>query len=145
CRHRQLEIDDVKKRGILLLVGMAALMGASIWQRVFLTCRVDVRPSAARAQINSFMRALHDYKLDTGGFPTAELGLKALCEKPHGVNNWQGPYLSRTIPNDPWGNRYVYKFPGDHGNEPDVISLGADRQPGGYGANQDVVSWKSTQ
>jgi general secretion pathway protein G len=128
---------------MLVVVTIIALFAAIVAPRMLK--RTDsARQVAARAQINSFMTALGAYKLDTGLFPTTEQGLKALREKPGGVNNWQGPYLPQEIPNDPWGNGYVYKFPGDHGDEPDVISLGADRQPGGEGANQDVVSWKST-
>ena len=98
---------------------------------------------AARAQINNFEQALTQYKLSTGLFPTTEQGLEALRSKPANVNQWDGPYLRKEIPLDPWGHPYVYKFPGEHGDEPDVISLGADGQAGGDGLNADIVSWKS--
>jgi general secretion pathway protein G len=94
-------------------------------------------------QINNFRAALGQYKLDTGVFPTTEQGLAALRSRPENVNQWQGPYLGQEVPVDPWGRGYIYKFPGDHGDEPDLISYGADGQAGGEGINADVVSWKS--
>lgn len=100
------------------------------------------RQTAARQQIQSFEQMLASYKLDTGVFPSNETGLKALREKPQNVNNWNGPYSAKEIPMDPWGNAYIYKFPGEHGDEPDIICLGADGQPGGETINADIVSWK---
>jgi general secretion pathway protein G len=67
--------------------------------------------------------------------------LKALREKPSAIENWQGPYLPKEIPVDPWKKPYAYKCPGDHGDY-DILSYGADRVEGGEGENQDVVSWK---
>ena len=102
------------------------------------------RITAARAQINSFMTALGAYKLDTGLFPTSEHGLQALRTAPQGVNQWQGPYLPQDIPDDPWGNAYVYRYPAENGGfEPEIISYGADGQPGGEDIFADIVSWKS--
>jgi general secretion pathway protein G len=101
------------------------------------------KQTAARSQIGSFMTALASYKLDVGVYPTTEQGLASLRVKPESATQWQGPYLPQEIPTDPWGNAYVYKFPGDHGEEPDVISMGADGAPGGEGLNADLVSWKS--
>jgi general secretion pathway protein G len=89
------------------------------------------------------MTALGAYKLDTGLFPTTEQGLQGLRVKPQGVNQWEGPYLPQEIPVDPWARPYVYKYPGEHGDEPDIISYGADGQPGGEGINGDILSWKS--
>jgi general secretion pathway protein G len=101
------------------------------------------RVTAARSQINSFLTALAAYKLDTGLYPSSELGFGALREKPQGVNNWQGPYM-KDIPNDPWGRPYQYRFPSEHGNdEPDILSLGADGAPGGADINADIASWKA--
>ena len=101
------------------------------------------RLMAARAQINSFMTALGSYKLDTGTFPTTEQGLQALRVKPENMTQWAGPYLPQDAPMDPWAHPYLYKFPGDHGDEPDLISLGADGEPGGEGNNADIVSWSN--
>ena len=101
------------------------------------------RVTAARAQIQSFQTALGSYKLDTGIFPTQEQGLQALRVKPEGLNLWGGPYMTQDIPKDAWGHDFVYKYPGEHGDEPDIISYGADGQPGGDALNADIVSWKN--
>lgn len=101
------------------------------------------RRTAARTQINAFSTALGAYKLDTGLYPTTELGLNALRVKPEAVNQWNGPYLPQDIPMDPWGRPYLYKYPGEHGDEPDIVSLGADGQAGGDGNNADIVSWNN--
>ena len=98
---------------------------------------------AARAQINNFEQALMQYKLATGTFPTTEQGLEALRTRPANVNQWEGPYLRKEIPLDPWKHPYLYRYPGEHGDEPDIISYGADGQAGGDGINADVVSWKN--
>ncbi len=127
---------------MLVVVTIIALFAALVAPRM-LKQSDKARVTAARAQINSFMTALGTYKLDTGVFPTTEQGLQALRVKPADANQWNGPYLPQEIPVDPWGRPYSYKFPGEHGDEPDVISYGADGQPGGEGLNADVVSWKS--
>jgi len=127
---------------MLVVVTIIALFAALVAPRMLR--RSDAaRVTAARAQINSFMTALGAYKLDTGTFPTTEEGLQALRIKPAEANQWQGPYLPQDIPVDPWGRPYLYKYPGEHGDEPDLVCLGADGQPGGEGINGDVVSWKS--
>lgn len=127
---------------MLVVVTIIALFAALVVPRMM--GQADkARRVSAHAQVNAFMTALGAYKLDTGSYPTTEQGLQALRVKPEGVVNWNGPYLPQDIPNDPWGNAYVYKYPGDHGDEPDVISYGADRQPGGDGNNSDIVNWKN--
>jgi general secretion pathway protein G len=94
----------------------------------------------ARAQIVSLEKALDQYRLDIGHYPRTEQGLQALYVKPSDEERWQGPYLKQPVPPDPWGREYGYKSPGEHG-EVDLISLGADGQPGGSGEDSDVVSW----
>jgi general secretion pathway protein G len=101
------------------------------------------RVTATRAQIHNFQTALGAYKLDTGTFPTTEQGLLALRTKPDGINQWAGPYMTQDIPKDAWGHDFVYKYPSEHGDEPDITSYGADGQPGGDGLNADIVSWKN--
>jgi general secretion pathway protein G len=96
----------------------------------------------AHADISSFMPALASYKLDTGVYPTTTQGLRALREKPDGVKDWAGPYIQDAVPKDAWGHDYGYRFPGEHGDEPDIICYGADGQPGGDGVNADIVSWE---
>lgn len=94
----------------------------------------------AKAQIESFGQALDQYRLDNGHYPTTEQGLTALRKLPQQEARWQGPYLKRDIPPDPWGHPYVYLRPGAHGDY-DLVSLGADGQPGGEGESADVTSW----
>lgn len=127
---------------MLVVVTIIALFAALVAPRMFRQSD-KARVTAAHAQINSFMTALGAYKLDTGVFPSTEEGLQALRTKPANLDQWQGPYLPQEIPVDPWGHAYVYKYPGEHGDEPDVICYGADGQPGGDGTNADIVSWKS--
>jgi general secretion pathway protein G len=127
---------------MLVVVTIIALFAALVGPRMFRQADT-ARVTQARAQINSFMTALGAYKLDTSTFPTTEQGLQALRVRPQNVQGWNGPYLPQEIPNDPWGRPYIYRYPGEHGDEPDIISLGADGQPGGDGVNADIVSWKS--
>jgi len=127
---------------MLVVVTIIALFAALVAPKM-LSKADKAKATAAKAQINAFNTALGMYKLDTGVFPTTEQGLQALRVKPNGVNQWQGPYLPQEIPVDPWGRPFIYKYPGDHGDEPDVISYGADGQPGGENMNADIVSWKS--
>lgn len=94
----------------------------------------------AKAQIDSLEKALDQYRLDVGSYPTSEQGLQALFSKPNNAEKWQGPYLKKSVPPDPWGRPYRYKSPGDH-SDYDVFSYGADGQLGGTGENVDVTSW----
>ena len=126
---------------MLVVVTIIALFAALVAPVMFRQSD-KARVTAARAQISSFMTALGSYKLDTGVLPSTEEGLQALRVKPANLDQWQGPYLPKEIPLDPWGHPYVYKYPGEHGDEPDIISYGADGQPGGDGLNADIVSWK---
>ncbi len=121
---------------VIILGLLVALVGPKFFGRVS-----TARLSAAKAQIELFGTALDAFRLDVGRYPTTEEGLKALREKPSGADGWEGPYLPKEIPLDPWRNPYVYKAPGDHGDY-DLISYGLDKVEGGQGENQDVVSWK---
>jgi len=96
--------------------------------------------NVARAQIDSLSKALDQYRLDVGAYPSTEQGLDALVSRPDSLDRWQGPYLQKQVPPDPWGRAYHYKAPGDHGDY-DLFSYGADDQPGGRGENIDVTSW----
>lgn len=127
---------------MLVVVTIIALFAALVAPRMM--GQADkARRTQAHAQVNSFMTALGAYKLDTGTFPATEQGLNALRVKPENQPQWAGPYLPQDIPTDPWGRPYLYKYPGDHGDEPDLVSLGADGQPGGEGNNADIVSWSN--
>ncbi len=126
---------------MLVVVTIIALFAALV-APAMLKRGDQARVVQAKAQVNSFMTALGSYKLDTSLFPTNEQGLQALRVKPEGLTQWNGPYLPKEIPNDPWARAYIYKYPGEHGDEPDIISYGADGQPGGDGINADIDSWK---
>jgi general secretion pathway protein G len=94
----------------------------------------------AQAQIDALEKALDQYRLDTGHYPTTELGLTALMTRPANEPKWQGPYLKKAAPPDPWGRPYIYKYPGERG-EYDLHSLGKDGQPGGAGEAVDITNW----
>jgi general secretion pathway protein G len=94
----------------------------------------------ARAQIDALGKSLDQFRLDTGHYPTSEEGLASLTTRPANEPKWDGPYLSKNVPMDPWGSAYIYKFPGEHGDY-DLVSNGKDGQPGGVGEAADVTSW----
>ena len=123
---------------VLVIIGvLAALIVPNMLDRAD-----DARVTAARTDVNNLMQALKLYKLDNLRYPTGEQGLQSLVAKPTVSPvppNWR-PYLDK-LPRDPWGNGYQYLNPGVHG-EIDVFTLGADGQPGGAGADQDVGSWQ---
>ena len=115
---------------MLVVITIIALFSAVAYQR--LSPAVDRgRMTAARTQIEAFAGALQTHHIEKGRFPTQEEGLAAIRI-----------YLAKDIPNDPWGNPYGYKYPGDHGPEPDLWSYGADGKSGGDGVSADIVSWK---
>ena len=95
--------------------------------------------NVARAQLDALEKALDQYRLDVGHYPSTELGLKALVERPASEPKWSGPYLRKDVPPDPWGKPYVYKVPGEKG-EFDLLSYGKDGQPGGTGENADLTN-----
>lgn len=96
---------------------------------------------AASAQIASLDKALDLYRLDMGSYPPGETGLTALTANPGGAAKWKGPYLQKAVPSDPWGNPYIYKSPGEHGDY-DLVSLGKDGRPGGSDENADITNWQ---
>jgi general secretion pathway protein G len=127
---------------MLVVVTIIALFGALVIPR--LMNKADTaKVTAARSQIEGFMTALGAYRLDTSTYPSTEQGLAALRLKPENLPLWQGPYLPKDVPLDPWGHPYTYKYPGEHGDEPDIMSYGADGAPGGEGINADIVSWRN--
>jgi general secretion pathway protein G len=93
---------------------------------------------AAQAQLASIAKALDLYRIDVGRYPSTEQGLASLSAAPANEARWRGPYLQKTVPNDPWGRAYVYKSPGEHG-EFDLLSYGKDGAPGGADDNADVL------
>lgn len=94
----------------------------------------------ARAQMDSIEKALDQYRLDAGRYPTTEQGLTALYQRPTNETKWGGPYLKKPVPPDPWGKPFQYKSPGERG-EYDLSSFGKDSQPGGAAEAADITSW----
>jgi general secretion pathway protein G len=138
-RKSQRGITLIEMLVVVVIIGLfVGLVSVNMFKKAD-----EAKRTAARANISTFMQALGLYKLDTGTYPTTEQGLQALRVKPEDAAAWAGPYLKADIPLDPWNRPYQYKFPGDHGDEPDVISLGADGQPGGEGNNADILSWSN--
>jgi general secretion pathway protein G len=121
---------------VMIILGLlAALVAPKMFQKVGTS-----KQKAAKAQIAMLGTALDAYRLDVGAYPTEQEGLEALRKNP-GHETWDGPYLPKDIPLDPWGHQYVYHCPGQHGDY-DLYSLGGDGQEGGEGENADVVSWQ---
>jgi len=94
--------------------------------------------AATRAQIEALAKALDTYRLDTGHYPSSGQGLTALRTGPSGEAKWNGPYLQKDVPADPWGKPYIYRTPGAKGDF-DLLSYGRDGAPGGSGENADIA------
>jgi len=125
---------------VLVIIGLlAALVGPTVYQRI-----KPAKQSAARAQIENFMTALDNFYIDVNRYPSPQEGLKALRIKPDGSDRWKGPYLKKEVPDDPWGNPYVYRSPGRNGGY-EIVSYGADGREGGEGDNQDINSWETAK
>ena len=123
---------------VVIIIGiLAAIVAPNVIGRVD-----DAQITKAKAEISNIENALKFYRLDNFAYPSTEQGLDALVTKPADPNikNWKaGGYLSR-VPNDPWGNAYLYLIPGNKG-EIDIYTLGADGRPGGEGINGDIGNW----
>jgi general secretion pathway protein G len=125
---------------ILVVITIIGLIMGLVGPRV-LNYLSESKTKAAKIQIESFASALDLFYLDTGRYPSSSEGLAALVQRPGAIPAWNGPYVKGgTIPNDPWGNPYVYRSPGQHGVY-DLISYGSDGQEGGTGAAADITNW----
>src|SRR5512141_2748173 len=137
-RARQAGFTLIELMVVLVIIGvLAALIVADLLERAD-----DARATAAKTDVNNLIQALKLYRLDNQRYPTSEQGLQALVAKPNSPPvppNWK-PYLDK-LPNDPWGRPYQYLNPGVKG-EIDVMSFGADGQPGGEGKDADIGSWQ---
>lgn len=94
----------------------------------------------AHAQIDALGKALDQYRIDIGRYPSTTQGLAALVSRPDSEARWSGPYLAKAVPMDPWGRPYLYRSPGEHGDY-DLSSLGSDGKPGGSGDSAEIKSW----
>lgn len=121
---------------VMVILGLlVGLIGLNVFKRLG-----ESKQKAARVQIAMMGDALDAFRLDVGRYPTTDEGLEALYKNP-GITGWNGPYLQKDVPSDPWGKPYIYRCPGEHGDY-DLESLGADGQEGGTGENADVTSWQ---
>ena len=138
--HRQAGFTFIEIMvAMMILVVLIGLAGFTYVRYI-----ARARVVGARNQIETFGIALNSYYLDTGRYPTSEQGLAALWEKPllsPVPSQWDGPYLTRELPVDPWGNAYEYTAPGPNGLPFAIRSLGADGAEGGEGNDADIVSW----
>lgn len=120
---------------MVAIIGLlAAYVGPKYFSQVGKT-----EQAVAKSQIEAYRRALGAYRLDVGGFPTTEEGLDALLRKPASAIRWNGPYLEKAVPPDPWGRPYQYRSPGAQGDF-DIVSYGKDGQPGGAGDAADITN-----
>lgn len=124
---------------LLVVVAIIALLVGYVAPRYFSQVGKS-EVSLARAQIDALEKALDQYRLDTGRYPSTEQGLAALQSQPANEQKWNGPYMRKAIPPDPWGQPYRYQSPGSHG-EFDLYSYGKDGQSGGEGEAADIGNW----
>ncbi|MFZ2446586.1 MAG: type II secretion system major pseudopilin GspG [Syntrophobacteraceae bacterium] len=119
---------------MIILSLLAALVGPKMFQKIGTS-----KQKAAKTQIALLGGALDQFRLDVGRYPSTEEGLDALRKNPR-LEHWDGPYLPKDVPPDPWGKVYIYRAPGEHGDY-DLYSFGSDGQEGGEGESADVLSW----
>ena len=124
---------------LLVVLAIIALLAALVGPRLFPKLGKG-KQAAAKAQIELLGQALDQYRLDVGNYPTTQEGLRALMANP-GVEGWDGPYLKKELPNDPWGKPFNYACPGTRG-EYEITSYGRDGAAGGDGEDKDVNSWE---
>jgi general secretion pathway protein G len=130
---------------LLVVMVILAVLAAAVIPRVVGRTE-DAKRARAVSDIESIGTALDMYHADNGNYPSTEQGLMALREAPTSdpaPKAWNGPYLKKGIPNDPWGNAYVYTEPGEHNPDSyDLVTYGADGQPGGTGKDADIGNWE---
>ena len=124
---------------LLVVIVIIGLLAAFVAPKYFSQIGKS-KTQIAKAQIESFDKALDQFRLDTGHYPSNDEGLSALFVQPANEPNWQGAYLKKSLPADPWGNAYIYKMPGTNGADFDLISYGRDGQQGGTGEDADVTN-----
>src|SRR5262249_1376527 len=140
-----MRIEERRNRGIslielLVVMAIIAMFLTLVESRVFRNVEKS-KQVVAKNQIHEFETGLDMFRLDVGRYPSTQEGLQALQVRPTGVENWDGPYMKKDVPLDPWNRPYVYRCPGQHGDF-DLVSYGADGAEGGDGDNADIKNWK---
>ena len=125
---------------LLVVVAIIGLLAAYVAPKYFSQIGKSEH-AVAKAQVEGFSRAIGAYRIDVGSFPATEDGLAVLVNKPSDAlkaAKWNGPYLQKTAPNDPWGRPYIYRSPGSKGDF-ELTTYGSDGQPGGVGDAADIL------
>ena len=137
-RTRDAGFTLIEMMVVMVIIGLLmALVGPR-----FIRQAEVAKVKAARAQIELLGTALDTFRLDVGRYPSSQEGLAALRQRPFGTDRWDGPYLKKDVPKDPWERPYYYRSPGENGRPYDLYSLGADGTPGGDGDARDITSWE---
>jgi general secretion pathway protein G len=123
---------------LLVVIVIIGLLAAYVGPKYFSQLGKS-EVTVAKSQIEAFEKALDTFRLDVGRYPSTEEGLTALLNAPTTAIKWNGPYLKKEIPKDPWGNAYIYRAPGAKA-EYEILSLGKDGLPGGVAENADISS-----
>ena len=136
-RRRQAGFTLIEIMVVMVIIGLLmALVGPNLIGR-----SEKAKVQAAAMQIERLGTVLDTFRLDVGRYPTTQEGLQVLVQRPMGVDRWDGPYLNKGIPKDPWDRPYIYRSAGEAGRPYDLYSLGADGAPGGTDNNRDITSW----
>ena len=127
---------------LLLVLVILAILAAVVVPK-FTGRSEQARVAAAKADIANMETALDNFEVDGGRYPNTDEGLRALMEQPANVREWKGPYLKRGVSNDPWGNPYIYRHPGQYNVKGyDLLSAGPDGREGG---GDDITNWVQQQ
>jgi general secretion pathway protein G len=136
-RRRQRGFTFIEIMVVVSIIGLLmALVGPNLIRQ-----QGKAETKTVAAQIEMLGTALDTFRLDNGRYPSTQEGLTALVQRPGALERWDGPYLKKGVPNDPWGRPFFYRSPGEGGRPYDIYSLGADGAPGGENNNRDVASW----
>ena len=120
---------------VLVILGLlAAVVAPKLYDKL-----AQSKSKICQIQVKELEGALAMFAFDVGRYPANSEGLEALVSNPGNVESWKGPYVNKALPMDPWGKPYIYRFPGTHGGEFDLLSLGPS---GVEGQGEEIGNWK---